>query len=43
MVIGLLTIIGLSHLSYKLIEMPVNNYRHKLGKSVDTSNLVTAQ
>ena len=32
MIIGLMIIIGLSHLSYKLIEMPVNNYRHKLGK-----------
>ncbi len=43
MIIGLLTIIGLSHLSYKLIEMPVNNYRHKLGKSVSTSNVATPQ
>ena len=32
MIIGLIIIIGLSHLSYKLIEMPINDYRHKLGK-----------
>ena len=32
MIIGLVTIIGLAHLSYKWIEMPVNSYRHKLGK-----------
>jgi peptidoglycan/LPS O-acetylase OafA/YrhL len=32
MVLGLSVIILLGHLSYKLVEGPVNNFRHKLGR-----------
>ena len=32
MLLGLIVLVGLSHLSYKFIEMPLNAYRRKIGR-----------